>query len=237
LTQIISIKDLQFEVRRSARRKSVEITIDRDGGLLVAAPADQPIEILETYIRDRLTWIYSKLAEKDSRRHSVNNKEYVTGEGFWYLGRSYRLLIVKNQDEPLALRHGRFSLRADRVECAHNDFQAWYTEHAKPWIRTRVSAYEPRIRVTPSRIEIRDLKNRWASCGKGQVLYFHWATILLPPRIVEYLIIHELVHLIVPHHTTDFWKRVGRIDPDYEYHKRWLGDQGSRYLAMLQSRI
>ena len=60
-------------------------------------------------------------------------------------------------------------------------------------------------------------------------LNFHWRTVCLPPRIIEYVIVHELVHLLEPHHGEVFWKRVERILPDFDGRKRWLGENGHRF--------
>jgi len=84
----------------------------------------------------------------------------------------------------------------------------------------------------PIGLEIRDLGFRWGSCGKSGSLNFHWATILLPPSIVEYVVVHELVHLIEPNHTPEFWTRLERVMPDYESRKKWLAENGAGYLAL-----
>ncbi|MCA1804641.1 MAG: M48 family metallopeptidase [Xanthomonadaceae bacterium] len=67
---------------------------------------------------------------------------------------------------------------------------------------------------------------RWSSCGRGDCLYFHWKTILLPRLIAEYVVIHELVHLHIPHHTPEFWQRLERALPDFERRKQWLAVHG-----------
>lgn len=225
----LTIKDLHFEVRWSPRRKTVGITIDRAGELILTAPVGFDASKLEDYARDRLFWIYTKLAEKDTRRHPSSPKEFVTGEGFWYLGRSHRLQIVDEQEVPLLLRNGRFRLRRDAIGAAHKHLIQWYIEHASPWVADRVAALAGRVGAKPTRVVVRDLGNRWGSCGKGEVVYLHWSVILLPARIVEYLIVHELVHLLIPHHTPEFWRRVERVVPDYRERKLWLAENGATF--------
>ena len=73
---------------------------------------------------------------------------------------------------------------------------------------------------------MQDLGYRWGSCGKGEMLYFHWKTILLPARIAEYVVVHELVHLHEPNHSAEFWQRLERAMPDYEERKQWLAEHG-----------
>ena len=80
--------------------------------------------------------------------------------------------------------------------------------------------------MNPSGIKVRDLKSRWGSCGKNGNLNFHWRIILLPTRIIEYIVVHELIHLIEPHHTSEFWRRMERVLPDFAQRKKWLADNG-----------
>lgn len=234
----LTIDDLEFQVRRSPRRKTVEIIVDRDGSLIIAAPQDMPIEALERFAREKRFWIYSKLAEKEALQHVTSAKEYVSGEGFWYLGRSYRLLLVDEDDEwvsqrePLKLVGGRFRLLRSEAEQGRRHFIRWYTTRARPWMKRRLALWEPRIGVAARDVTVRELGYRWGSCAHDGTLYFHWATILLPAPVVEYVIVHELVHLIEPHHTPQFWRLLERAMPDYDQRKAWLAQNGGKYTVL-----
>lgn len=81
-------------------------------------------------------------------------------------------------------------------------------------------------------VDVRDLGFRWGSCGKGGRLHFHWASILLPASVVEYVVLHELVHLLEPNHTPEFWLRVERALPDYEQRKGWLAEHGGEFVVL-----
>lgn len=81
-------------------------------------------------------------------------------------------------------------------------------------------------------VEDRDLEFRWGSGGRAGNVNFHWATILLPPGILDYVIVHELTHLIEPNHTPKFWRRVRRALPEYEQSKTWPAAQGGRHLVL-----
>lgn len=82
------------------------------------------------------------------------------------------------------------------------------------------------MEVAPAGVKVQELGYRWGSCGKGDWLYFHWKAILLPARIAEYVLVHELAHLHEPHHTPAFWRRVERVMPDYAQRKAWLAEHG-----------
>lgn len=218
------IDDLSFEVRRTTDRRTVQITVDRGGELVLTAPDRCGLDVMEAFVREKRFWIYTKLAEKDALRPHVRARRYVSGEGFPYLGRSYRLLLVAKQDAPLKLEHGRFKLRRADVAQGRELMLAWYTARATPWLEARVERLASRVGVKPERVTVQDLGYRWGSCGKGGRLYFHWRSILLPARIVEYVVAHELVHLLEAHHTPAFWTRLERVMPDFAARKQWLAE-------------
>jgi predicted metal-dependent hydrolase len=111
-------------------------------------------------------------------------------------------------------------------------FIRWYVDHGKTWLDRCLSRLAGRVGVAPAGLDVRDLGHRWGSCGKDGNVSFHWATILLPPSVVEYVAVHELVHLREPHHSAEFWRRVERTMPDYEERRRWLADRGAVFVAL-----
>lgn len=228
---VLAVGDLRFEVVLSARRRTMELSVERDGGLVVRAPEGATSARLEAFIHEKRTWVYRKVAEKEALRRTVPVREYVSGEGFPYLGRSYRLLLVNRQEVPLRLEAGRFRLRRSEVGQGRAHFIRWYAEHGRTWLRRRVEALAPRVGVEPGAVEVRDLGYRWGSCGWSRTLNFNWATILLPPSIVEYVVVHELVHLCERNHTPAFWRRVERAMPDYVRRKTWLAERGASFTS------
>ena len=231
MNETLTIGDLEFELRRSARRKTIGITVDRDGSLLLHAPTDCPRSTIEQVAETKQVWVHTKLAEKEMLNASAVEKEYVPGEGFYYLGRSYRLGFVEDDDAPeLGLYGGFFEMRADCRERARSVFIDWYTQHAQPWLEKRVDRFFGPMGVEPQDIGVRDLGYRWGSCGV-RAIHFHWRTILLPPRIIDYVIVHELAHVEEPNHGDAFWKRVERAMPGYRERKRWLAENGAEYTA------
>lgn len=222
----IQVDDLQLAIRRSARRRTMQITVERTGELILSAPPEVGIDQLRDFVGKKRFWIYTKLAEKDRLQRKVPRKEFVSGEGFLYLGRTHRLKVVDEQDSPLKLVNGRFALRHDAQTGAREHFIRWYSERARAWLTGRVAEYQSRMEVAPAGVKVQDLGYRWGSCGKGDWLYFHWKTILLPARIAEYVVVHEIAHLHEPHHTPAFWLRVERAMPDYAQRRAWLAEHG-----------
>lgn len=231
MSETLQVDDLRFTLLRSTRRRTVGITVERDGSLVLTAPHDCSVQRVEQIAREKQFWVYTKLAEKNLLFRAPPPREYVSGESYFYLGRSYRLKRVAPADQtaPLRLLHGYFLLRRDAVERAEQHFVRWYTEHGRPWLARRVEQMSMRIGVSPTGVEVRGLGYRWGSCTAAGGLNFHWRSVLLPPRIIEYIAAHELVHLVVPNHGAEFWARLERAMPDYDARKQWLAEEGAAF--------
>lgn len=232
MSETLTIDDLTFEMRRSSRRKTVEITVDRGGELIVAAPDSLDEVSITRFVHDRREWVYRKLAEKEIYQKPRPCKEFVTGEGFYYLGRNYRLKLVDEQDRPLKLTGGRFRLRRTDAGKARAHFIGWYARHGEAWIARRISGWEERLGVETSGIRVLDLGHRWGSCSPSGAVNVHWTTMQIPASIVDYILVHELAHLLEPRHGQTFWHLVERTMPDFESRRRWLAEHGQAYAGL-----
>jgi predicted metal-dependent hydrolase len=218
--------DLTFDVRLSAARRTLGITVGRMGELVLSCPPGVPEAQLRDFVMRKRPWVYKQLARKEALQHVVPRKVFVDGEGLTYLGRTYRLRLIDGPPAPVKLTGGRFVMPKACALEGSTHMVRWYGERAKPWLEGKVIAFADRMEACPSGLSVQDLGYRWGSCGKGGRLYFHWKTILLPARIAEYVVVHELAHLHEPHHTPEFWQRVERAMPDYARRKTWLAEHG-----------
>lgn len=232
MTSTLMVDDLQFEVRWSGKRKTLGLTVDREGELILSAPHGTEPGLLEQFVREKRFWLYSKLAAKEALQPRGHSREFVSGEGFSYLGRSYRLLLVEQQDVSLKLERGRFRLRRCDARRGREAFVDWYTDRATRWLRRRIQPFAERMGASPTGVSVLDLGFRWGSCGRNGVLNFHWSTILLPAPVVDYVIVHELAHLTHVNHTPEFWAVVERALPDAERRKRRLAELGSSLASL-----
>ena len=94
-------------------------------------------------------------------------------------------------------------------------FRRWYVQTGRVWLRDRVNLLSRKLGVAAARVDVRDLGYRWGSCGKNGVIYFNWKLLQLPARIIDYVIAHELAHLLEPHHGAEFWRILDRSLPDW----------------------
>ena len=222
----LTVNDLRFDVRRSDLRRSLEITVDRGGELILSAPPGVADATLRDFVQRKRMWVYKQLARQDALPRQAPTKAFVDGEGFAYLGRNYRLRLVPEADAAVKLVGGRFVMPKALARDGRQHLIRWYCDRAKPWLWGKAQDYAARMEVNPAGLRVQDLGYRWGSCGKGELLYFHWKTILLPAQIAEYVVVHEMAHLHEPHHTPEFWLRVERAMPDFERRKVWLAQHG-----------
>lgn len=223
--------NISYQIVRS-RRATADIVIERDGSILVRAPESIPDERIEDMVEAKRYWIYKNLAEWRDLNATRVLREYKNGEGFLYLGRSYRLLLVANQPEPLLLKNGRFCLQRDLVdegaiEAAKSAFRDYYITKGSERITHRLNYYAPKVGVTPHGIDVRELGNRWASCSPNGNLAFHWKCMMAPQSIIDYIVVHELCHFHHLDHTDAFWNEVDKIIPNYGERKEWLRVNGA----------
>jgi predicted metal-dependent hydrolase len=223
------VGELDFEVQLSGARRSIGITVDRDGSLIVNAPHNCDEVELTAFAHEKRMWVYKKLAEKDLLLSHRPTKEFASGEGFVYLGRSHRLLVADRHAAAVKLERGRLVMRRD-IALSDRGAEAiidWYRTRALRWLPRRVEPWARRMGVRPGQVDVRDLGYRWGSLGKDLRINFHWATIQLAPTLVDYVIVHELAHVHEPNHSKAFWTLVERAMPAFERAKHELARVGS----------
>jgi predicted metal-dependent hydrolase len=221
---------LRVEVVRSIRRTAGLHIVGTD--LQVRVPEDLGDERVAAILQQKRSWIRSKVAEL-KRVPPHRTKELVSGESFPYLGRNYRLKVQEGHQVGVCLSGGY--LKATIRPTEQDEYQTlriqqylqnWYRSRALERLQDKTNRYAQQIGVSPAAVSVRNFKSRWGSCDKNGEVVFNWNIIKAPHSIVDYVVIHELCHLIHPNHSKDFWQLVGRFDTDYPEHRQWLKEQG-----------
>lgn len=220
--------DLSFRVLPRPDRRTLEITVERDASLSIKVPEGAPVDQITKYIQHKRPWIYRKLAEKDALAHPPVVKEIVDGEGFAYLGRNYRLLLVDDQDVSVKLERGRLRLRRADAASGARVIRRWYEHTGTAWASRRIRSWNRQLGAADVGVNITSLGYRWGSVRRPERVNVHWATMQLPPSLIDYVLVHELAHLGERNHTPRFWQLVGRLLPDYERRRDELAIRGSR---------
>lgn len=230
----LKIDDLTFEVRRSKRRKTIELTVDRDASLIVHLPESASLEDASALIKNKLVWVHQKLAgrERTPDGEVFRRPEFVDGEGFYFLGRHYRLKLVDPRPDEGPVPTVRFEgdrllFRRSQADAGEARIVEHYTRAANPFLNGAVARWKNFVGVSPARfVNVMDLGFRWGSCSVDGTLNFHWRVMQLPPAVINYVVVHELAHLKVIDHSPAFWKVVANALPEYHTHRDWLRDKG-----------
>lgn len=223
--------DIDYSVVRSGNRRTADIVVERDGQIMVRLPERLPDHAVDQIIEQKRYWIYKSLAEWRDLNSARVLREFRSGEGFLYLGSSYRLSLVPDQDVSLVLRDGRFRLRRTLVEKglapAKQAFQDFYTAKGNERLERRAAFFASKVGVQIRKVEVKDLGFRWGSCSTNGSIRFHWKTMMAPPKIIDYIVVHELCHLHRRDHDDAFWNEVDKVMPDYAERKTWLRENGA----------
>jgi predicted metal-dependent hydrolase len=226
------VGDLAFVVAPPTDRTTLQITVERDATLVLRAPSDVTCERAQRFVESKRSWIYRKLAEKDALVGPPVIKQFVDGEGFAYLGRNHRLL-VDDAETSVRLDRGRFRIPTTSIADGPAEMRRWYTRTGQSWLMQRSKPWQHRLGIDDVEIVVLDLGHRWGSARGTAKINIHWATLQLPPSLIDYVIAHELTHLVEQNHTPEFWSRLAVVMPDYSERRSalrhvgrnvWLGE-------------
>jgi len=226
------VKDIEYQLLRSSDRRTADVVIERDGNISVRVPGHLTESQADAVVESKRLWIYRNLAEWQDLNATRVVREWVNGEGFLYLGSSYRLLFVQEQDEPLKLKDGRFCLLRQVVEtggeaAAKREFERFYTRKGLERLKKRVDYFAPKVGVAPGSVDVKEIGYQWATCSPDGHLSFHWKIMMATPQVIDYIVVHELAHLHHRDHTEAFWNEVDKVMPDYRERKEWLRKNGA----------
>jgi len=206
------------------KRRTLTLIVEDDGSLVVRAPLKISEKMIHQFVDDNALWIKKKRAQALMIVPSPA-KRYIPGEAFLYLGNTYILELVRGQKKPLLLE-GSFKLAEQSQGNARKVFQEWYRDRARQIISDRVNLFAAQFSFEYEKIRISSARTRWGSCSPSGTISFSWRLITTPSEVVDYVIIHELVHTVVHNHSKRFWKKGEKIRPNYRDYNKWLRKNG-----------
>ena len=211
-----------------SKRKTVALIVEQDGSLTVRAPERLSKRMIEALVREREDWIREKQVLVRGEYLQNRPRQVVEGEEFFYLGKPYLLVIVDRINPALSLT-GRFELSRYKQDKAEQVFVDWYRDQARSLLHDLVSEFARKYGYQYRRIRITGAKKRWGSCNSRGGLNFSWQLVMLPYEIIEYVVLHELVHTEFPNHSQSFWQKLESDMPDSSLRRNWLRDNGRRF--------
>jgi predicted metal-dependent hydrolase len=208
-----------------SHRKTIALVIERDGRLTVRAPLRMPAARIQEFVESHSDWIEKNLARLRAAP-PLPARRYLEGETFLYLGVAYPLSLVTAARPALAFDGASFRLAKSSLPEAAGLFARWYKLQARLFLTGRVLATAGKHAFRYQKIRISSARTRWGSCSSGGTLSFTYRLVMAPPEVVDYVVLHELVHTQVHNHSKTFWNRVAQLMPDYKVRLAWLKKNG-----------
>lgn len=222
----MTFSGINIDVRRSGRSKTLSIFVERDGSVSVLAPTGTADETILNLLSAKEYLLHSKLAKWAELNAGQLQRPFVSGQAFLYLGRNYRLRFADEQQSDLLFRNNYFNLRRQALTDARQLFVDFYKQKGLEKIQERLALYLPKVNASVTGVRVMELKHRWASCSTAGRLNFHWKVAMAPISVLDYIIVHELVHLVHHNHSTAFWNELDKVLPNYRDAERWLKHNG-----------
>jgi len=219
--------DLEYTIVRSPRRRKLTITVERDRSVVVHAPSATAEEKIRRLVESRRQWIFEKTrhAQKYAELPHPPGKELVNGESALYLGRSYLIEISPTGSGGIEFVQ-KFRVPVDLADRRLEAFRSWYIARAEEKILPRVRHHARQLGVEFSEARIVDNRYRWGSCTAKNNITFNWRLIKAPMSVIDYVVVHELAHLIEPNHTPQFWNIIKAQIANMDKPKQWLKEHG-----------
>lgn len=225
--------EIKYTVTRSRRRKkTIAISLDHGTGVLVSAPLRTSVEHIRQVVLKRASWIVRNATEAVLQ---PCQKEFVSGEILLYRGQETRLVVdaARVRRVMIEVEDGDFRITVParledeaRRRSIESAVVAWYRARAAEHLLRQVEHWAKLVGLSPTRVLIRDQRKRWGSCSADGTLRFNWRLILAPPPLIDYVVVHELVHLRIRNHSKAFWNEMARYMLDYKVRRSDLRDIG-----------
>jgi predicted metal-dependent hydrolase len=231
---------IKYEIVRS-NRKTVAIQLREDGSIKVSAPFSVTKNQIDEIIEEKLSWILKKQEElKRIQRERNVYRKFEDGEKISYLGKEYILKIIKTEEDvrPKVVIDNHYMviyisekfIGEDARGNIRNVIKKWLVERFRDIAAEKIKKYSILIGVNPTKITIREQKTRWGSCSSKGSINLNWKLVMAPMEVIDYVIVHELCHMIEMNHSKNYWKIVSSIMPDYKNHRKWLKENGHKLL-------
>ena len=219
-----------YTIKRSARRRAISILVDEEG-LRVGAPWDATHSAIERLLRSHSTWVLRKLEEWQVRRAPA--RSWTDGESLMLLGKAFTLRVLAGS-APVHLRESELCVGLDDCEVSvARKVHEWLHEQALACFRDRVGHYVRVLGIdTVPQVLLSSARTRWGSCHASGRIHLNWRLVQMPPHLLDYVVAHEVAHLLEMNHSPRFWEIVEQLVPDHVARRKELRRDGHRYLLV-----
>lgn len=229
---------INYDVVYSDRRKNATLSVYPLKLVEISVPTNIEQERIQNLVRKKAHWVLKQILWFDEIIQMDSKKEHVNGESYLYLGRQYRLKLIKNNEKPQAKLIGKY-LTVYLPEHIPNNQEnktikvaiwKWYREQANKKIDETVEMYGKKLGINKPKFTIKNQYKRWGSCTSKNILNFNFRITMAPIALLQYIVAHEICHIKHKDHSTKFWNLLKTIMPDYEQRKERLRTEGTQYV-------
>lgn len=226
----MSVPAIKYKTIKGGNRKTASLSVSPKNEVSITVPDSLSKDETDRLIQKKSAWIWDKININNSVKFPNKPKEYVNGESFPFAGRNYRLKVAYG-DATTKVQNGHIVVSVpkngnDSASTIADKITEWYKLKALQKLKSRAAFYSKRMPKQPAGIIIKDYKSRWGSCFKNGIIAFNWRIVMTRQRFIDYVVVHELCHLVEDNHSPRFWKLLGTILPDWQERKNWLRVNG-----------
>ena len=209
------------------KRKTMGIYVDLYGNVEVRVPKDTTEKNVLQFLEDKWDWVLKNSNEMKEKTGEQKSKNYDHGENFLYLGEAYPIHIFVNieiEQDYVEFTEEVLSIHVKQHEDERikQALKRFYYQQCKSLVEKRIQINQKNFKTKPRSIRISDNKSNWGSCDAKLQLTFNWKLAMAPLDVIDYVVVHEMCHMVHLNHDRSFWRLVGKILPDYEEMQNWL---------------
>ena len=222
---------LKMLIERTKRKRTISLQV-KDNKLIVKAPRTATRKSLDDLIQRKQSWI-KKRAILNFEEQNLKNREFINNEKFYFRGNEYRLSLILGRNKAVKIAGGLLIVTyIDDQSILRSTIKSlleeWYLKESTKILKARTEELAQQMSVQPSGITVKNYNSKWGSCSANNKISYNWRIIMAPDCIVDYLIIHELSHIIEPNHSKNFWQQVKNHCQDFQKKRKWLRENGHK---------
>ena len=218
--------EFNYKIIKSAKRKrTTALQVNTKGQIVVRAPKNATNHEIQDFVEKNKDWILKRLNEVKTALNYQKN--FVNGETFLILGHPYTLKVLNtNKKLPkISFSNGFLIIQKPQQASDKKIKKAvikWYKKQGKGYLQNRVDFFANKIGKTYNKITIKSVSSLWGSCSAKDNLNFNYKILMAPKNVLDYVVIHEVCHLVHRNHGKRFWNLVAKIDPNYKQNRKLL---------------
>lgn len=221
-------KEIEFKIIKTNRIKTSEIVVKYDD-VFIRTPKSKSLQDIETLVKNKAEWILQKIRANDGKKPEIIFPEYKNNTTLPYLGKNIPLKVVKDDADYLEFLNGKFIIHIKK-NLVKTTYEKWLFSASYAIFNLYVEKYSALLNVKPNKILIKNLKSRWGSATYKGIINLNVNLIKAPMGVIEYVVLHEMGHLIEKNHSPKFWKLIRNHMFNYSEKVKWLKINGTNLL-------